>query len=437
MKRKIIYGILSLLISFGLWLYVVTVVNPEWQDTFYNIPVVLENEEILQERGLMLVSEEAPTVTLRLSGNRADMIKLNASNITITADLSRIYSAGEQGLSYTIEYPGDVPSNAFEIISQTPQQITLPVVERKSKAVDVILKTTGEEPAGYKALEKEAVLDHEKITIAGPADVVDSIVEAEVIVDLTEQRETISRQFDYVLRDADGKEVESKWIKATPQKVHCTMKIQKVKDVTLEAVVVAGAGLTKDNCQIAYYDGNGNRIETPLRISGSETQLLAAASDGLLLNDTLQLGKIDLSLEIGRNTENGLVIEKTYDLAKLLGPYEITNQSGIDQVTVVVLIPNVTIREFTVGNIQASYDPTALNVDVTTKSLKVTLRGTEHALDMITMENLKVEVSFAGAEPVKDGDFVAKVSIMDSALEQEVFAVGSYLVEATVTAVGG
>ena len=46
MKRKIVYGLLALLISFGLWMYVVTVVNPGWEETFYNIPVVLENEEI-------------------------------------------------------------------------------------------------------------------------------------------------------------------------------------------------------------------------------------------------------------------------------------------------------------------------------------------------------------------------------------------------------
>ena len=137
MKRKLIYLLLAVLISIGLWLYVVTVVNPEWEDTFYNIPVILENEEILHERGLMLVSEDEPKVTLRLSGNRADMINLNSSNITIRADLSRIYSAGEQSLSYSIVYPGDVPNNAFEILSQAPQQVTLSVAERKSKDVDV------------------------------------------------------------------------------------------------------------------------------------------------------------------------------------------------------------------------------------------------------------------------------------------------------------
>ena len=114
----------------------------------------------------MLVSEEDPKVTLRLFGNRADMIKLNASNITIRADLSRIYSAGEQSLTYSIVYPGDVPNNAFEIVSQTPQQLTLSVVERKSKDVDVQVVFNGAVPEQYIAFMDKATLDYEKITVA-------------------------------------------------------------------------------------------------------------------------------------------------------------------------------------------------------------------------------------------------------------------------------
>ena len=149
MKRKLIYGLLSVLIAIGLWLYVVTVVNPEWSDTFYNIPVVLENEEVLIERGLMLTSKDIPTVTLRLSGNRTDMIKLNASNITLKADLSRIYSAGEQSLGYTIVYPGDVPSNAFVEESRYPESITVVVEERRHKEVPVEVKWLGKSPEGF------------------------------------------------------------------------------------------------------------------------------------------------------------------------------------------------------------------------------------------------------------------------------------------------
>ena len=71
MKNKVLGVLLSLVIAFGLWLYVVTVVSPGSDETYYNIPVTLQNENILKERGLMLTSDY-PTVSLRLEGNRTD-----------------------------------------------------------------------------------------------------------------------------------------------------------------------------------------------------------------------------------------------------------------------------------------------------------------------------------------------------------------------------
>ena len=41
MKHKIRTLLLSLVISFGLWLYVVTVISPEYEVTVYNVPVEL------------------------------------------------------------------------------------------------------------------------------------------------------------------------------------------------------------------------------------------------------------------------------------------------------------------------------------------------------------------------------------------------------------
>ena len=78
MRQKILYGLLALVVSFGLWLYVITVENPNSETTFYNIPVVLDNESVLTDRGLMVLNSKNPTVTLKLSGNRSHLNKLNS-----------------------------------------------------------------------------------------------------------------------------------------------------------------------------------------------------------------------------------------------------------------------------------------------------------------------------------------------------------------------
>ena len=56
-SSKIWTLLLSFLVAFGLWLYVITVVSPESEETYYDIPVTYQND-ILEERGLMIVSEK-------------------------------------------------------------------------------------------------------------------------------------------------------------------------------------------------------------------------------------------------------------------------------------------------------------------------------------------------------------------------------------------
>ena len=436
MKSKIISIVLAALIAIGLWLYVVTVVNPEWEDTFYNIPVILENEEVLLERGLMLASDEDPTVTLKLSGNRADMIKLNNSNITIRADLSRIYSAGEQSISYSIVYPGDVPSNAFEILSQTPQQITLSVVERKSKAVDVVLKV-GKAETGYMALVEDAVLDYERITVAGPGDVIDRIVKAEVTIDLTGQKGTISQQFDYVLLDADNNPVESKWLKTTPQKIHCTLTIQKVQEVEIGINILEGAGITANEYTVAYYDQEtGEEIREEIRISGSETQLAVAMGAGILRNNKLLFTTtVDLGVTPGTPTENGLeIVINDLDLDELLTPYELTNHSDIKMVKAVIKIPNRTTKTVRVTNIEKLHIPEGLQVDLRNKYLDVVVRCIKESVPYITESDFVVQVDFTNAT-VGEGKFEATVTFTKD--YERTFVVGHYTVEAIVSSVNG
>ena len=371
MKRKIIYGLLAALVSFGLWMYVVTVVNPEWEDTFYNIPVVLENEEILHERGLMLVSEDAPSVTLRLSGNRADMINLNSSNITIRADLSRIYSAGEQTLTYSIVYPGDVPSNAFEIISQTPQQITLKVVERKSKAVDVVLKIGGTVPEQYIAFKDEAVLDYEKIAVAGPADIVNKIASAKVEVVLENQKETFSQQYSYVFCDAEGNVIESDWLTTNTQQVQYKLKIQQWKDITLRVDVIDGGGLTQAQSVPVT-------TET-IRVAGSEKQLAE-------LGDELVIGTVNL----------GGILENCELSFPVTLPEGVTNLSEKDSMTVPVNVelPGIATKTLIVNNFETVDVPAGMQVTLTADEKKVTVRGPKELLNRITGKDLVIKVYF-------------------------------------------
>ena len=105
MKRKIIYALLSVVIAFGLWIYVITTVSPEWEETYYNIPVVLNNETVLHDNGLMLLEEQTPTVTLKLSGKRSDFaLKHIFITEKLDSDISIINSHQQYNYSEKLFY---------------------------------------------------------------------------------------------------------------------------------------------------------------------------------------------------------------------------------------------------------------------------------------------------------------------------------------------
>ena len=81
-KNKIYSMILSIVVAFGLWLYVVTNVSQEDDVTFYNIPVVMEGENVLTEQNMMITRRSAQTVSVNLSGKRSDLNKINNGNLT-------------------------------------------------------------------------------------------------------------------------------------------------------------------------------------------------------------------------------------------------------------------------------------------------------------------------------------------------------------------
>lgn len=205
MKSKLLTLLLSFVIAFGLWAYVVTVVSPESEETFYDVPVVLSGTSVLAERDLMILSDTQVTVDLKLMGNRLDLAKLNAGNITVLADLSQITDPGVHKVKYTISYPGDVQSGNIEVLERDPQYLTIEVVERGHKQIPVIPVYDLEQlPAGYWMDQDNISLSYNFITVSGPKSEVENIQNAQIQIDLTDKTSVFVGDYRISLCDADG-----------------------------------------------------------------------------------------------------------------------------------------------------------------------------------------------------------------------------------------
>lgn len=373
-KNKVTSMLLSLVIAFGLWLYVVTNVSQEAEYTIYNVPVVMEGEALLNEKNLMITAVSADDVDLTLSGSRSDLAKVNNSNMILKVNLGEISEPQEKkGLEYTPVYPGDVATNALTIENRYPARIYVTVEARRNKEVPVEVIWIGSTPEGFMSDRENRTLDYDKVTVVGPASVADLIEKAVIEVDLNDKRESISQDYRYTLCDKDGNPVDAELITTNVENVHLDVKIQQVKEVELVAEIVYGGGATEKNTKVTI-----------------EPAVIRLAGGGAVLEelgDTIQLGRIDLS-----------TVEKSQEISlPITLPEGVTNLSNIQEATVDIQFSGLKVKSFDVTNIEAVNVPEGLEVNILTNQLTVILRGPAADLEKITEEDIIIRADLTDA----------------------------------------
>lgn len=408
MKRKILYILLSAALAFAMWFYVVTTVNPESEETYYNIPVVLENESVLHSHGLMILGEDTPKVTLRLQGNRTDLVNMNSYNITLLANLANIYEVGEQRLTYTISYPGNVPNNAIEVVSKNPQTITLTIVERKSKEVPVVVEYAGKLDDGYYADTQNQTLSHEIISLVGPAQYIDQIAEAKIIVNLDGRTASIDEKMTYTLCDAKGKPVENiRQVEASVKEIDMHLDILRYKEIQLKVEGISGGG-------IVFKDNMIQLDMTTIEIAGTEEALEK-------VGDMLKIGEIDLA-KILKDS----VLEFEIKL-----PEGIKNLTNKDTVSVAVDIPELETKTIRVTNIETKGLPSSMKATVQTVQCSVTFRGAAGQLEELKAEDVTIRVDLTNADP-NIGSYPAE-AIFNTSLFKDIGVIGNININVRIT----
>ncbi len=402
MKNKALAILMSFAVALGLWLYVITVVSPESEKDYYDIPVVIQNKNILSERGLMIVSDE-PKVTLSLKSDRTILNDLNESNINVITNVANIEKPGTYHLTYNITYPGNIQQGSVSVQSSSTDLITLEVENKIRKTVPVVIdRNDTTVPEGYMADLKNAQLDFTSIEISGPESVVEQIQQAIIDINLTNQTKTLVGEYQYALCDKQGLPVNAEKVTVNAEKVNLVVTVQRVKEIALKLDLVYGGGATEQTCTVTV-------DPTQIQVSGSDTLL-----EGL---NEVSIGTVNLAEVLEDQT-------LTFKLADVL-PEGVTNLTGVEEVTVQIKFTGLTTKTFNVTKISAVNVPEGLRQEIITKALSVTVRGTEASIKAIKSEDLSVEVDLSEAQ-VGTASMTAKVVVSESF--PDVGAVGTYQV---------
>lgn len=403
MKSKLVTFLLALLFAIGLWVFVVTVEQPESENTYYDIPVSYQNEDVLAERGLMIVSER-PTVTLKLKSTRTNLRNLNEANINILVNLANVRDAKTYSLNYSLSYPGTVPEGDVTVVSASTEQISLKVERRITKQVEVVPVYNGSVPEGMIAHKEEAELDYQFIEVSGPESVMQNLTQAVIYVDLEGQTQTIAGEYAYTLCDIEGNPVDASLLTTSVENVNLMVKIQQVKEIELRVKVIAGGGATEQTSTITI-------DPQTIRVSGPEA-LLADL-------EYLEIGTIDLST----------MTQAEIQIFPIQLPEGITNETGLTSATVTVEFPKLRTVKMTVGDIRIIGLPEGLEAELITQQLEVTIRGLAEQIMGLRATDLTVTVDLSNAQV---GTFTQGVTITISSRFPDVGTMGTYSVSVIV-----
>lgn len=375
-ERRLTSLILSLVIAFGLWWYVVNNVSMEDDITFNNIPVVREGESVLNEKNLMITDISTEAVSMNLIGTREDLNKVDSSNLSVKINLSNIEEPGDRiPLNYIPSYPASVANTAFEISHKNPSVIFVSVDYRRTLEIPVIVKWTGTRSENYLYDTENYTLDYSTVTITGPATVADQIAYAQILIDLTDRSESFSESFRYTLCNAEGEPVDAQTITTSVEAVQLTAQIQQIKEVDLVADVIYGGGATAENTTITL-------SPEVIRVSGGEAVLEE-------LGDTYTVCSINLA-----------DIEKTSNELKytINLPEGVTNQTGVSEVVVTVRFNGLRIKDFVVDNIEMTNVPEGMEAEIINANLTVRVRGPEAEISQMKEDDISVVVDLSAAE---------------------------------------
>jgi YbbR domain-containing protein len=371
-RNKLGSLLIAVVIAVSMWMYVITYVSTDHEQTFYNIPVALEGGTILADRQLMLLSEDEYEVNIKVHGSRQDVSKINSGNIQLVADLSSIYEPGEHNLTYSIIYPGEVPTGAVSA-EKNPDRVRVIVARKKTKEIPVKVVYEGDVPAEYIKDTAAMELDYTYVEITGPEEVVDKIDHAAVTVQCSGRTESIYESYRYALQDSDNKPVDAEYITTSVSEVRVYLPISMVKKIPLTLTLVNGGGATAETTKLVIEPAE-------ISISGSEAALNALPE--------LNLGTIELD-QITQDTTREFEINL---------PEGVKNVSNLSTARVTISFPRLATREFTITEFKPLNLPAGMVWEPLTKQLTITVRGLKSEVQRLNAADILVQVDLTGVE---------------------------------------
>lgn len=395
--------ILCVLAAFCLWVYVMQVESPEYEQVFTNITVDLDGVDELNKNGITVYSGGGQVVDVTLSGRKSILSKLTKNDIVVTADLSGLEANAQRTSCRVIV---DVPADC-RLVGTSQEYIPVYLDEETTVKVDLT------EDRGNTRLPDGCTtgliqFQYDQLSVTGPKKTLEKIAKAVVEIDLTGVSKTTTMTKKVILVDKTGVEITNPYLKFSSE-VTLTIPVLKTATVPVEIDFLYDY-FSEDNAEIAL---------TPAFID--------VTGDPSVIDS----GKLIEPIEINEKMDfNNMVCQRTILLEAVSG---VTLSSSYVEL-LIEADPIYKTREITVPseNIKDTGGKTGVKYSWEENPMTVTIMGPIDAISQITPEDITIKLDMSPYDDSNTGSIRVRGQIdIDSEYEEQVIDVGIYYVTVT------
>ncbi len=381
LDSKLLYVVLSLILTVGLWCYVTSTDGTPKQEPYSGVPVEFRGMDILRDRGLMVVNPDV-TVRLTVQAKPAVHAKLSSGEgLSVTVDVSGIGEEGTHAVAYVVNLPAGVSQGDVSYVTTNARLsvVNVEVARYLSRPVPIKGSFQGTVEKGYLAgSENDFKFSPETVVVSGRAELVNQVAYARVTVTEENLTGNVEDSFPFQLIGANDEPLEELDVTCDVDRVYTTFPVRAMAKIPLEVKLTAGGGLDVGDVRVELTTDS-------ITVAGGKDAVAALESQG-----GITLAEINLATIKDKD-------ERTFAI-----PLDdrLENLSGVAEVTATFKVTKrVVSQTFITKNIQVINEPEGWNVDIVTQELSVEIRGTQKLVDELIPENIRVVADLRNLDP--------------------------------------
>ncbi len=357
------------------------------------VPIKINISERAQNDGLAIFSQTQDTADISVTGNTSVINNLTADDFIVEAnfnpDSTKVTGTALQTDKLTLKVQKTHPFKDFQISSVTPTEISVQYDRVKKITLPIENEVKYQLDSGFYGSPPS--FSENEVIISGPESVVNKIKRAVVsheVKDVVKQDVAFNSKITlYGEENAPIDEASQKYLELSTKNVDVSIVALPKKTVPLELNLL--------NRPESFADSRITIEPATIEIAGSADKL--SAIDKFYLESQ----PIDFKTISTAQRTFTLEIPETAD---------IKNISGVDSVEVSFNLNGYKEAKFTVTNIKLINVPAGLNPELVTKSLSVSVIGSEAQINKLTKDSIYATVNLENIN-TKTGSMEVPVSV--------------------------